>query len=182
MKMCKVLRIKIFVWLSLTSVLIWWGGKAVMRYNEQLLSTDIAYNFGDNKNGGIQFPMISFCQFDVTVKNTVMRDCGSNSIDFISAIYDCLKSDKNFKITSLFESHKYQPENIFHSMEIWTGRQLINLKQWGNQIWSKVFNYSFGPCHTLDLSKVDEFKFLQYQGTVHQNGLKKDYQKRMTKD
>ena len=86
-----------------------------MRYNEQLLSTDIAYNFGDNKNGGIQFPMISFCQFDVTVKNTVMRDCGSNSIDFISAIYDCLKSDKNFKITSLFESHKYQPENIFHS-------------------------------------------------------------------
>ena len=70
MKMCKVLRIKIFVWLSLTSVLIWWGGKAVMRYNEQLLSTDIAYNFGDNKNGGIQFPMISFCLFSNPTRNS----------------------------------------------------------------------------------------------------------------
>ena len=145
----------------------------MLRYNEQLLSTDIAYNFGDNKNGGIQFPMISFCQLDAATNNKVMKDCSNHSLDFISAVNDCLESDKNFKITSLFESHNYQPGNIFEMMEIWTGKQLINLKQWGNKIWSKIFNYSFGPCYTLDLSKVDEFKFLQYQGTVHQNGCKK---------
>ena len=36
--------------------------KGLIRYIEQPLNTDISYHFGDNKNGGIQFPVISFCQ------------------------------------------------------------------------------------------------------------------------
>ena len=35
--------------------------KGLIRYIEQPLTTDISYHFGDNKNGGIQFPVISFC-------------------------------------------------------------------------------------------------------------------------
>jgi hypothetical protein len=162
--MLNLLRIKILVWLSLISLFTWWGSKAVMRYSEQLLSTDITYNFGDNKNGGIQFPLITFCQPDFAIQNKVMKDCNSESLDFIGIVTDCLERDKNFEITSLFESHQYHPGYIFNAIEIWTGTKLINLKHWENQIWSRNFNYIFGPCYTLDLSKVDEFKFLQYQG------------------
>ena len=76
MKVHKVLRIKIIIWLSLISVFIWWGGKSVMRYNEQILSTDIAYNFGDNKKGGIQFPLISFCPTDFETQSMFIKDQG----------------------------------------------------------------------------------------------------------
>ena len=44
-----------------------------MRYNEQVLSTDIAYNFGDNKNGGIQFPLISFCPNDFVTNASMVK-------------------------------------------------------------------------------------------------------------
>ena len=73
MKLCEILRIRIIIWLSLTCVFIWWGGKSVMRYNEQVLSTDIAYNFGDNKNGGIQFPLISFCPNDFATHASMVK-------------------------------------------------------------------------------------------------------------
>ena len=45
-----------------------------MRYNEQILSTDIAYNFGDNKNGGIQFPLISFCPHDFATHASMIKN------------------------------------------------------------------------------------------------------------
>ena len=70
-----------------------------------------------------------------------IKRCSSDALD--TAI-DCFKSDKKFNITDLFESHQYKPENIFHLIKIYTGKELVNLTQWQNQMWSKLFNYATG--------------------------------------
>ena len=164
MKKLKVLWVKILVRLPLLLVFIFWGSKAVIRYFDQPLSTDITYNFGDNREGGIQFPLISFCQPDFATQNKIMKDCSSESLDFIGNVIRCMKINKNFKMTSSIEKHQYQPSDIFSMIDIWTGKGLISLDFWKNQIWSSVISHYFGPCYTFNLSKVEEFKFLQYQG------------------
>ena len=97
------------------------------------------------------------------IPNAGPEDCNSKFFGFMLVVIDCLKNNESFQITNLFDSHQYKPGNIFEMVEIWTGEGVIDLKQWENQIWSKVFNYALGPCYTSDISKVEKFKFLQYQ-------------------
>ena len=51
-------------------------------------------------------------------------------------------------------------------VRIWTGSDYINLDNLDDQVWSRVFHYSFGLCHTFDLSKTDKFKYVSYQQSM----------------
>ena len=56
--------------------------------------------------------------------------------------------------------------SIFEMTRLWTGSTYINFQEFEDQIWSRVFHSSFGPCYTFDLSKVEELEFVSYQGAT----------------
>ena len=62
------------------------------------------------------------------------------------------------------ESLHPERESIFEIARLWTGSRYINFQEFDDQIWSRVLHYSFGPCYTFDLSKVEEYEFVSYPG------------------
>ena len=56
--------------------------------------------------------------------------------------------------------------SIFDIARIWTGTGYIHFQEFENQLWSRVFHFSYGPCYTFDLSKVPELEFVSYQGNT----------------
>ena len=157
--MLKVLcKIRYLVWSGLLFLFIWWGLKSVIRYWNQPLTTDIVYTFGDTKNG-IQFPLISFCLPYIHVfENDILQQCirtANESVwsGFIEALAICVKIDKEFEINTFMDSLEIQRKDIFKLTQFWTGKNYINLKHLEDQMWSQVFHHSFGPCHTIDLSR-----------------------------
>ena len=87
----KLLKIRIVVWIILLATFAWWGGKSVIRYKNEPLTTDLVYTFGDNENG-IQFPLMTFCDNDFVSKNNILQECLIQSNwSFFVALQDCLK-------------------------------------------------------------------------------------------
>ena len=56
--------------------------------------------------------------------------------------------------------------SIFEIARIWTGTNYIHFHEFEDQLWSRVFHFSYGPCYTFDLSKVAELEFVSYQGNT----------------
>ena len=56
--------------------------------------------------------------------------------------------------------------SIFAIARLWTGSTYINFQEFEDQLWSRVFHFSYGPCYTFDLSKVAELEFVSYQGNT----------------
>ena len=78
----KIVRIKNFIVFSLILLLFWWGGTAILKYWSQPLTTDTKTVFGDSDKG-IQFPVVTICDFDFYTKNPLMKDCYNGNWDFI---------------------------------------------------------------------------------------------------
>ena len=64
------------------------------------------------------------------------------------------------------ESFHPERRNIFEIARIWTGTGYIHFQEFEDQLWSRVFHFSYGPCYTFDLSKVAELEFVSYQGNT----------------
>ena len=154
----KIFRLKNIAILCLIALFIWWGSNAILTYWRQPLTTDISYSFGDNSIG-IQFPLITFCDTTFFVKNTLMKDCGDGSWNFISEIQSCLKSGKNLNF--IVKNLHTEISDIFEVVYIWTGSEYLNLSYGDVQVWSEVF--LDGPCYTFDLSQMDRFKYVPYE-------------------
>ena len=162
MKVLKLTRILIF--LSLISLFIFLGAKSVVKYWRQPLSTDISSSFGD-KDNGIQFPLVTLCQYKFPAHNSILNKRSNNSDHFMSAIFDCLKNDKKFQIDDFMESLQIQRRNVVNSAMIRDGFKQIDLSHLDELAWSRVFHKRYGLCFTYDLSQSDKFKFVQYHGT-----------------
>ena len=144
-----VLRVKFVILLFLISILLWWVGKAVLRYWNEPLSTEISYSFGDNDNG-IQFPLITLCQHHFYLHNSILRNCKNQTRDFMPSLQYCLKNNLSFKIDDFMESLTIKRENVIFKTELWTGSEYVKLN---DLIWSKVFYNAYGLCFTADLSE-----------------------------
>ena len=161
-------KIRIWVWFGLFLIFFWWGSKGVIRYWNQPLTTDLVYSFGDNEKG-VQFPLISFCSpYFHVYENEILQECirianESVWLGFIEALAICLKMDTNFKINFFMDSFQVERKDICNVTRLWTGTNYINLQNVEDQIWSKVFHHSYGPCYTIDLSKVKEFEYIPYK-------------------
>ena len=64
------------------------------------------------------------------------------------------------------ESLHPERRSIFEIARIWTGTGYIHFEEFEDQLWSRVFHFSYGPCYTFDLSKVAELEFVSYQGNT----------------
>ena len=152
----KIFKIKYAIILCLILLFLWWGSNAVVRYWSQPLSTDISYKYGETKQG-IQFPLITLCNWRLKLKECYDYD---GSWNFISILASCLKKNKTSQM------HNLHPEirNIVEIVKFWTGSENVNQDQFYGTVWTKVFHQDRGPCYTFDLSKIDKFKYVPLMG------------------
>ena len=161
-KLKRIVRIKNLIIFCLMLLLIWWGGTAILKYWSQPLTTDTSFIFGDNEKG-IQFPVITICEPDFYANNPLMKDCHTGNWDFIASFVSCMKEDNNFLLESFMDSLQIDIRKIVLMVRLWTGSEYISLQDLENNAWSRIFHYGWGFCHSFDLSKIPQFKYVSYQ-------------------
>ena len=119
-KIKKLCQGKYVILFSLILLNLWWGSNAVLRYWSQPLSTDISYKYGENEQG-IQFPLITLCNFNIRNDDPTIRDCYDESWNFLSALVSCMRRNKSDHMPN---SH---PENVVERVKFWTGSGYVNL-------------------------------------------------------
>ena len=162
--MSKFIKIRYIIVICFLILFAWWAYQAIVRYWSQPLTTDISYKFGDQENG-IEFPIITFCPYLIVTENPVLNECyNGSSWSFITALYDCLKNNKNFDIDSFMTNLQIDQGSLRATALFWTGVDYISLNNLEKYLWSALFHPFFGPCYSFDLSNAKEFEFIQYQG------------------
>ena len=56
-----ILAFKVFSLLTLTAIFLYWSATAIVKYKSLPTSSTVAYRFGDDGHGNIDFPAISIC-------------------------------------------------------------------------------------------------------------------------
>ena len=121
-------RLRIWIILFLALFLLWWVGKAIVRYWSQPVSTDISYSFGDHKNG-IKFPQITLCHSHFTENNPILRNCLNNSTHnfFLPTVKMCMKN-KKFHIDAFMRSLTSMKNKVIFATELFTGSTFVKLQ------------------------------------------------------
>ena len=158
-KIKKLCRVKYVIIFSLILLFIWWGSNALLRYWSQPLSTDISYKYGETKQG-IQFPLITLCNFNIFSDDSLIKECYDGSWSFISTLVYCMKINKTLNVTDHVKKFHPEIKSIVEMVQFWTGSKYVNLHNFYWTFWTKVFDNGWGPCYTFDLSKVDKFKYV----------------------
>ena len=156
------LRIRYIIVVSLFTLFIWWGAKSFLKYWSQPLTTNISYKFGDGIGNGIQFPVITFCQYGSNSNNPLLKNCNNGSWFFLPSFLNCIKNDGNFNIDSFLESLQFERKLVIEKFQLWNGSMRLDLEYLNQHVWSTVFHYSYGLCLSFDLSNVEEYEFVQY--------------------
>ena len=150
-RMKTICRVKYVIIFCLVLLCIWWGRNAVLRYLSQPLSTDISFKYGEFEQG-IQFPLITLCNWNIFRTDPIIKECHDGSWNFISTLISCMKRNK----TSHMQNFHPEIGNIVEMVQFWTGSKYINVQHLDEKIWTRVFLDSFGPCYMFDLSKVEK--------------------------
>ena len=156
----KICRVKYTIILCLILLFLWWGSNAVLKYWSQPVSTDISFKFGENERG-IQFPLITLCNFNRFVDNEMLKECNDGSWNFMSALVSCVKSNKTLIGADDIQNFHPGLKNIVEMVRFWTGSKYVNLHHFNETVWTKVFHYKYGPCYKFDLSKIENYKYVQ---------------------
>ena len=159
-KIKKICRVKFVIISCLILLFLWWGSNAVLKYWSQPVSTDISFKFGENEQG-IQFPLITLCNFNRFVDNEMLKECNDGSWNFMSALVSCVKSNKTLIGADDIQNLHTGLENIVEMVRFWTGSKYVNLHHFNETVWTKVFHYKYGPCYKFDLSKIENYKYVQ---------------------
>ena len=56
-----MLAFKVFSLLTLTTIFLYWSATAIVKFKSLPTSSTVAYRFGDDGHGNIDFPAISIC-------------------------------------------------------------------------------------------------------------------------
>ena len=56
-----ILAFKVFSLLTLTTIFLYWSTTAIVKFKSLPTSSTVAYRFGDDGHGNIDFPAISIC-------------------------------------------------------------------------------------------------------------------------
>ena len=55
---------------------VYWSTEAVLKYLDEPTITEIHYNYGDNENGSIQFPLVTLCSKKPHFVKIIQEECG----------------------------------------------------------------------------------------------------------
>ena len=81
----------------------------------------------------------------------------------LGVLSDCLKNNKDFNVDTFLSYLEIERETLLATTLLWTGENYANLKHSDEYFWSPLFHDEFGPCFSFDLSKAEEFEFVQFQ-------------------
>ena len=143
------------------SIFAWWGSKSVIRFWNQSLTTNIVCSFGDNEHG-IQFPLITFCNYHFGSMNIILRECMTEYYwqDFIVVLALCLKKNKTFKMSNFMKSIQGNIRDVIKIARLWNGYEYS--EHFDHESWSTVFHPFYGLCYTFDLSHFEKFEYITY--------------------
>ena len=99
-KACQAKNLSVF---CLMLLFLWWGSNAAVRYWSQPLSTDISYVY-DKSKPGYQFSLVTLCNYKEFFQNSIFKECGDGSWNFISTVLSCMKNNNTFKEVNLMQN------------------------------------------------------------------------------
>jgi hypothetical protein len=159
--------VKSFFVLILAVIYFYLTAKYIGKYLSYPVSSKIFYKFGEDDQGNGRFPKISFCKpsrdYDETqLKWKNQRECNRkktwSGLHFLEFMNNCLTSDdENATVEELLTEIKYQPEDIFFSIQSYFIPQLQQKDNWKNfkdLIFYDYYDVRNGHCLTLDVSKL----------------------------
>ena len=108
-----ILAFKVFSLVTLTIIFLYWSATAIIKFKSLPTSSTVAYRFGDDGHGNIDFPAISICMDDLgpIVKSPYgMKYNCRKSLPSYTKFFDILKyctftttdGERNLKISNLF--------------------------------------------------------------------------------
>lgn len=119
----------------------------IARYNEDISWADaypnkVIYNKGEPLEGTIQLPNLG-------------REAGTY-LQFIIDHYDKLNTDEVYVFTQGRYSDHISEESFRHLFTIRTPQSIHNISQWGSDLFSYGFRFSYCKEYTLTPTKYDE--------------------------
>ena len=94
-----ILAFKVFSLLALTVIFLYWSATAIVKFKSLPTSSTVAYRFGDDGHGNIDFPAISICletDFFFTSLNRLLNGikykCRPNVENFVESLENCTAS------------------------------------------------------------------------------------------
>ena len=92
-----ILALKVFSLLTLTIIFLYWSATATIKFKSLPTSSTVAFRFGDDGHGNIDFPAISICMDDLGLSRIVRfyemmgYDCHLWQMPINSNFYEILK-------------------------------------------------------------------------------------------
>ena len=83
---------------------------------------------------------------------------------FINTVTNCLKNNKTFKLSDFMKNLQIEKSDVINITRFYDGSSYIDLQSMDDRIWSKVFHPVYGLCFTFDLSNVEEYTYVPYEG------------------
>jgi hypothetical protein len=115
--MKKACQVKDLILIFFLLLFLWWGSNAVVRYWRQPLSTDISYKYDEIKPV-YQFPLLTLCNRNNFFEDTIFKECGDGSWDFIHIVVFSMKKDKTFQEAMII--HDYKKLDQFYQIQLIT--------------------------------------------------------------
>ena len=106
-----MLAFKVFSLLTLTTIFLYWSATAIVKFKSLPTSSTVAYRFGDDGHGNIDFPTISVCL------NTFYFFLALNGL-LNGLKYKCRpNSHVDSKRNTPYNTMQYNVENFVESLE-----------------------------------------------------------------
>ena len=89
-----ILAFKVFSLLTFTTIFLYWSITAIKKFKSWPTSSTVAYRFGDDGHGNIDFPAITICldsfKWIARSKNGMKYKCNQSRIkQFYESLEDC---------------------------------------------------------------------------------------------
>ena len=149
---------------ALLCLFMYWGYVAICKYIEQPISTQISYRFGDEDDGLIEFPAVTFCPLKhMSLANKL--NCPMDSNDYMGTgrygfsdlLFICYMVKKDFHFTDIYQHMNIKREDyvrLYPMKSFLLDTENLNVSLG----WKTVFSMYFGTCFIFDPKQVPGYE------------------------
>ena len=144
---------------SLLILFLYWSHKAIRKYMDEPISTQISYRFGDEDDGLIEFPAVSICPLRHKSLAEKFNCSMINEDDFSELWFYCFASKNDFQLEDLWnhlDNIKREDYVEMYPMEKFGMNLDVNVTLG----WKTVFSLYFGTCFIFDPKQVPGYEKL----------------------
>ena len=143
----------------LSVVFAYWAIEAFQKYSSEPLSTQVFYQLGDTEEG-VTFPVLTFCNWQPVQYNPILKECANEqTTDFAQAVFQCLMNNSSTTLSSLIDPLHFKRTDYIGDFYLQYGD--YDKIELSDKMWISSFHRKFGLCYSLDISEVEEFKYIE---------------------